>query len=62
MSVFRIEDINRLLEESDESRVIEPLDDPNLEIHPLDWAEIVGVDPEEVLGYNGDTYQDNGEY
>lgn len=66
MRYFNIEDINKILAQPDDSVMArEPIDDPDLNVHPLDWAFVVGVDPEEVLGYNteiAEGIEDTGEF
>lgn len=37
------EDVNRILAEMTDDGMIEPIDDPNVEVNFWDWADVVGV-------------------
>ena len=37
------EDANRILAEMVDDSMIEPIDDPNVEVNFWDWADVVGV-------------------
>lgn len=37
------EDVNRILAEMVDDSMIEPIDDPNVEVNFWDWADVVGV-------------------
>ena len=38
-----IDDVNAMLNALTVEHIVEPIDDPNLEIDFWDWAEVVGV-------------------
>jgi len=54
------EDVNRILAEMADDGMIEPIDDPNLEVNFWDWADVVGVvdefAPVEMLDENGEVW------
>jgi hypothetical protein len=37
------EDVNRILSEMAEAGMVEPIDDPSLEVNFWDWADVVGA-------------------
>ena len=37
------EDVNRILAEMVDNGMVEPIDDPNVEVNFWDWADVVGV-------------------
>jgi hypothetical protein len=37
------EDVNRILAEMEDDGMIEPIDDPSVEVNFWDWADVVGV-------------------
>jgi hypothetical protein len=37
------DDINRILMEMAEQNIVEPIDDPTLEVNFWDWADVVGA-------------------
>jgi hypothetical protein len=41
--MYDFEDVNRILAEINTDNMVEPIDDPSLEINFWDWADIVGV-------------------
>ena len=45
-TMYDFEDVNRILDELAEQGIVEPVVEPIDEdtCHPLDWAEVVGVD------------------
>lgn len=44
---MNFDDVNRILDELAEAEIlepmVEPIDDPNLEINYWDWADVIGV-------------------
>lgn len=42
------EEVNRILAEMVDEGMVEPIDDPNVEVNFWDWADIVGVVDEYV--------------
>lgn len=49
MSIFEDTDaINRILAEMTADDMVEPIDDPNLEVNFWDWADVVGLVDEYV--------------
>ena len=40
--MYDFEDVNRILAEMADQNIVEPIDEKDC--HPLDWAEVVGVD------------------
>jgi hypothetical protein len=51
------EDVNRILAEMTDEGMVEPIDDPTLEVNFWDWADVVGVveefEPQEMVDENG---------
>lgn len=47
MMLYDFEDVNRILAELAEREIvepmIEPIDDPNLDVNYWDWADVVGI-------------------
>lgn len=41
--MYDFEDVNRMLAELNADNVIEPIDDPSLEVNYWDWADVIGV-------------------
>jgi len=37
------DDVNRILMEMSEQNIVEPIDDPSVEVNFWDWAEVVGA-------------------
>jgi hypothetical protein len=37
------DDVNRILMEMAEQNIVEPIDDPSVEVNFWDWAEVVGA-------------------
>ncbi len=37
------EDVNRILSEMAEQGMVEPIDDPSVEVNFWDWADVVGA-------------------
>lgn len=37
------DDINRILMEMAEQNIVEPIDDPNVEVNFWDWADVIGA-------------------
>ena len=51
------EDVNRILAEMTDEGMVEPIDDPTLEVNFWDWADVVGVveefEPESMVDEDG---------
>jgi len=41
--MYNFDDINGILAEIRDERMIEPIDDPNIQTNFEDWAEILGI-------------------
>lgn len=41
--MISFDEINDILNDMAEAGIVEPIDDPNLEVNFWDWADIVGV-------------------
>jgi len=41
--MYNFDDVNDILAEMRDERMIEPIDDPNIQTDFYDWAEIVGI-------------------
>lgn len=54
------EDVNRILAEMADDGMIEPIDDPNLEVNFWDWADVMGMveefEPEEMVDEDGQVW------
>ena len=54
------EDVNWILAEMADNRMIEPIDDPNLEVNFWDWADVMGMveefEPEEMIDEDGQVW------
>lgn len=54
------EDVNRILAEMTDDGMIEPIDDPNLEVNFWDWADVMGMveefEPEEMVDEDGEVW------
>lgn len=54
------EDVNRILAEMADDGMIEPIDDPNLEVNFWDWADVMGMveefEPEEMVDEDGEVW------
>ena len=40
------EDVNRILAEMRDEGIVEPIDDPSVQVDFYDWAEVVGISDE----------------
>lgn len=51
------DDVNRILAEMRDNGMVEPIDDPTLEVNFWDWADVVGVveefEPQEMVDEDG---------
>jgi hypothetical protein len=51
------QDVNRILAEMTDEGMVEPIDDPTLEVNFWDWADVVGVveefEPESMVDEDG---------
>jgi hypothetical protein len=54
------EDVNRILAEMTDDGMIEPIDDPALEVNFWDWADVMGMveefEPEEMVDEDGEVW------
>jgi hypothetical protein len=54
------DDVNRLLAEMRDNGMVEPIDDPTLEVNFWDWVDVVGVveefEPQEMVDENGEVW------
>jgi hypothetical protein len=41
--MYNFDDINAILAEMRDEGMVEPIDDPNIQTHFEDWAEILGI-------------------
>jgi hypothetical protein len=41
--MYNFDDVNAILAEMRDERMIEPIDDPNIQTNFEDWAEILGI-------------------
>ena len=44
--MYNFDDVNAILAEMRDERMIEPIDDPNIQTNFEDWAEILGISDE----------------
>lgn len=42
-SMYDFDDINRILSEMTDSGMVEPIDDPSIQVDFYDWADVVGI-------------------
>lgn len=54
------EDVNRILLEMVDDRMVEPIDDPNLRVDFMDWADVIGniddFEPVEMVDNCGEVW------
>jgi hypothetical protein len=46
--MYNFDDVNAILAEMRDERMIEPIDDPDIQTNFYDWAEVIGIIKEEV--------------